>query len=614
VKHTLFAGAASFALAAAATARQLEVVFCEIPASPKSAVPGALDNLTGLPEATNFKAIEDLIVSPDGSRWIIRARTQQGADEEGILLLGSGTSGTMFAQEGQPVHAGAAGEVYDFFGSSIGRFNTLNQFAYSARARGGSASVFQKVIYWDGTNFSIPTQMGDLYTGLIDVAPNPVGDETVGNSIGSIHLLDDGRIGAHDSTIGNIHSSKRPAVFYDRGMYQQVENTLFLDYAGTSSIQVDNMGLNSFYTTPDGAHWILEVDLDMTVSSKYAWAYDGRVRLEPAQVIPGSSVVVGAVFNSQLAANGDWYARGRDNSGTTAAAPDWAARNFALFAKTGDSVEGGAETYGDTFYAFTGNASGDWALVANTNEANPAINEVVVVNGVVVAREGDPVDVDGNGMFDDGAFLGRGTNTLGAFQANDFALTDDMVLYFFAYLNDGAGNDLGSSPAFGTPDAMFRLDLGPSCAIADVCDPALPDVTDGCTPDASWTRTPDVTQCNTPGPSDFLVTFSSMSENKNCNVVIGKGAPIAGSWSLESARCFPTPYTRTGFQDTGDANGAAGCGGEVALDVEAYLQGGNPLLTPVIAGDEFVVQAWYRDPSSAKTTQMTDAVHFTVCP
>jgi hypothetical protein len=148
--------------------------------------------------------------------------------------------------------------------------------------------------------------------------------------------------------------------------------------------------------------------------------------------------------------------------------------------------------------------------------------------------------------------------------------------------------------------------------VADICDPSAPDVTDGCTPDVDWTGTPDVTQCNTVGASDFVVTFNAMAENKNCNVVIGKGAPVSSPWSTESTRCFPTPYSRTGFQDTGGTG--AGCTGSVSLDVENYLQGGNPLLTPVVAGDQFVVQAWYRDPNSSKTTQMTDAATFTVCP
>jgi hypothetical protein len=123
-----------------------------------------------------------------------------------------------------------------------------------------------------------------------------------------------------------------------------------------------------------------------------------------------------------------------------------------------------------------------------------------------------------------------------------------------------------------------------------------------------------VTQCNTVGASDFVVTFGSMAENKSCSVVIGKGAPVSIPWSQQSTRCFPSPYSRTGQGDTGDVNGAAPCGGSVAFDVEGYLQGGHPLLTPVVAGDLFVVQAWYRDPASSKSTQVTDAASFHVCP
>jgi hypothetical protein len=159
---------------------------------------------------------------------------------------------------------------------------------------------------------------------------------------------------------------------------------------------------------------------------------------------------------------------------------------------------------------------------------------------------------------------------------------------------------------------IYELDSAPACTTLDICEPSAPDVTDGCTPDVSWTGTPDVTQCNTVGASDFVVTFGSMAENKSCSVVIGKGAPVSLAWSAESSRCFPAPYSRTGQGDTGGTG--AGCTGSISLDVENYLQGGNPLLTPAAAGDDYVVQTWYRDPNSSKTTQMTDAAHFTVCP
>jgi len=80
-----------------------------------------------------------------------------------------------------------------------------------------------------------------------------------------------------------------------------------------------------------------------------------------------------------------------------------------------------------------------------------------------VLREGEPIDVDGNGVFDDGAYVGRGNNTLGAFEVDDIVVTDDGVLYVFITLRDApsSGNDLNSNPAFGTPQAFVRLDVTP---------------------------------------------------------------------------------------------------------------------------------------------------------
>ena len=122
-----------------------QVIYTKIPTSPTSIVPGALD-LAGAPAVTNIRALETIRMSPDGSTWLLSARTQQGPDLETILLIGSGTAGTMFMQEGQPVPGAPAGELIDFFGSGVGKFNDNNQLALSLRARGGANTSFQKVI------------------------------------------------------------------------------------------------------------------------------------------------------------------------------------------------------------------------------------------------------------------------------------------------------------------------------------------------------------------------------------------------------------------------------------------------------------------------------------
>jgi hypothetical protein len=59
----------------------------------------------------------------------------------------------------------------------------------------------------------------------------------------------------------------------------------------------------------------------------------------------------------------------------------------------------------------------------------------------VVVREGDPVDLTGNGLNDDDAFIAN-------YQANDLFLSDGRTVYFFAALRNGSGARLAD--AFGS--------------------------------------------------------------------------------------------------------------------------------------------------------------------
>ena len=590
-------------------AQQLEVLYCEVPGSAKAVVPGALDETTGLPEATSFKAIEDLVLSPTGDAWIVKGRTLQGSTEENILLLGGGTTGTMFAQEGQPVPGGLPTEVVDFFGSGLGRFNGADQLAYSLRARGGSTSTHQKVVYFDGASSSIAFQMGDPYTGLVDSPVGASGDELVGNSVGSIHLLDDGTIGAQDGTIANIASSQRPAIFYDRAMFHQANVTTVLDLAGTGSVLVDGIATNGFYSSPDGAHWIALVDVDPSFSTSYAVVVDGQVRIENGQPLPGTPLVVGATNNVQIAASGDWFARGRDDSSTSSSAPDWAVRSGTPTAATGVTLAG-SESYGTIFYAFTGNSVGDWALACNTDSADPSADEVLVWNGQVVAREGDPVDVDGNGSFDDGAFLGRGNSASSAFQPDALALTDDNELYVLAFLNDGAGNDLGSIPAFGTPDALIRIQLGASCgAVASYC-------TAGTSAAGCQATLSAVGAASPTAGSGFTVSGAGVEGQKDGLFFFSQNGAQANAWGNgTSFQCVVPPVMRAGLLTGTGTLGA--CDGAFAQDLNARWCATcpKPSQAPVV-GQPLYVQLWYRDPfnTSNQTTSLSDALQADVCP
>ena len=464
-QRQLCVGVASLLLCAgAAVAGPIQVIFTKIPGTPKAAVPGAVD-LTGAAAATDFRALEDMFISPDGSRWMLKGRTQLGSDLENILISGSGTAGTRLVQEGNFIPGGLADERYEFFGSGVGRFNELNHFAFSARARtmatgSTSAPSGQRVLYWDGTTITLKFKEGDLITGLSDTGAT--GDERVGNSVGSIHPRNDGTIGSQDSTITGIATSRRPAIMYDLAGFRQSNVSTLTDIDGSTIATWGTLTANAFFTTPDNATWMAQGRTVAQGTSGTILVRNNAAVLKTGSQIGTTGVILDTIPQWNLLSNGSWNARG---TVPTPSADKWAVVNGTLVAKTGDPIiTGSTELWGTTFYAFNSNRNNQWVLAGTTNSADPATNEVLVYNGTqVLAREGDPVDINGNGMFDDDAFIGRGNNTLAAFEASDLDITDGRMVYFIASLRNAAGQDLNSSPAFVSPQAFMRIQVSNPC-------------------------------------------------------------------------------------------------------------------------------------------------------
>jgi hypothetical protein len=460
--------AAGLAIAAspALATPEIEVIFTKIAGHPTSIVPGAVDP-SGAPVVTEFRAMEDLVLSPDGSRWVIKGRNQMATESDTMLLMGSGLNGEVFAQEARPIPGGAAGEVFDFFGSGTGRFNSLNQFAYSARARGGAASTFQKVLVWSPPPTSthiLAFQMGDLINGLQTTGGVP-GAGFFGNSVGSIHILNDGVIGSQDSTITGISSLYRPAIMYDNNAFLQNRNETHT-FLGLDGITVERFGpqlsgigggpaANSFYTAADGTGYIVRGGLaDYPSSLHQALIVSGRVMAQQGRELPGTTLIVNTIIDGDMAENGDWVARGTIDGGGV-----WAMYNGTVVAFTGSPVTpGGGEVWGDSFASIHCNAVGDWVLVGNTN-LGPAIDAVVVVNGqFILLREGDEVNLTGPGITS-GVFIGQGNNTLAAFASNMTKIGNDRMVYFVANIRDGLGNNYNLAN-FGSPNALMRKSAG----------------------------------------------------------------------------------------------------------------------------------------------------------
>ena len=125
----------------------------------------------------------------------------------------------------------------------------------------------------------------------------------------------------------------------------------------------------------------------------------------------------------------------------------------------------------------------------------------------------------------------------------------------------------------------------------------------GCTPSIGATGTPSAT-----AGSGFVVTTTNELDNKFGLYFYSKtganNAPFQGG-----TLCGIAPLVRTPVQNSG---GTPPCGGAYTMDFNAYVAGGaDPAL---VAGQQVWLQTWSRDPASPSTTNLSDAITFTLCP
>jgi|GEM_PF-1697636 len=435
-------------------AQTVEVLYTKIDASSTSSTPWTLD-LAGSPAPSKFKSIDAFTVSHDGATWVLRGTNRLGGELENMLVLGDAQADPQLAlnlaQEGQAVPTEAPGVRWHFFdGLQPVAFDTAGNLALHGRTQGPPTGQQERIMKRSAAGvWSVVLREGDPLHGLRDSSAGGPGDEGLGSMVSGVHLLDDGRVGYIVTPIQNCHSSNYPAFLYDDQGFMQ---------SGVSMLDTgevwDDFDPGGTGGTPDGAfYYSTGVTENLNTSLDDVFAVNNVTVFAEGQPVAVGGLTYQETFEVEMAANGNWIARGDDSSND-----DWCVVNGTLVAQTGMSVEGGAEAYSIAISACALNANGDWAVTAGTDHPDDRLDEVLVVNGKVIVREGDPVDLDGNGVFDDGAFIGDGSPAAGAFAPSDLALTDDGMVYFIGRLNDGMGNDLDDSGS-STPDAFLRIQL-----------------------------------------------------------------------------------------------------------------------------------------------------------
>lgn len=207
---------------------------------------------------------------------------------------------------------------------------------------------------------------------------------------------------------------------------------------------LENIWYDSFWSDASGAGHLYRADLTGPESSDDVVVVNGGVVLQEGFVVPGSGfpnpIDSAGIVRANMDAGGNWYVRGNNDVSER----DWVVRNGVVIAMAAAAVTpGSSEKWSDAgywpdFFAHTGNAAGDYVVSGTTNEV-PRYDGIVVWNGAqIVSREGDPVDVDGDGLFDDGLYVSW-------FADDGFYLSDANDLYFVCALRDGAGADVAKA-------------------------------------------------------------------------------------------------------------------------------------------------------------------------
>ncbi|MHC4273093.1 MAG: hypothetical protein ACYSUR_05435 [Planctomycetota bacterium] len=373
--------------------------------------------------------------SPLGTHWIFKAFTDNpDSAANDVIVAGSGTTGLVVAKEGDPAPIG--GLTYGFMDSDCG-INDTAQYVFGNRLSGGPTTTDEVIFKYDGVSTVTAAREGDPAPGLFD--PLGAGNELFGNSLNSAHILNDATAAFKADLIQNIHSDYESALYHGSTVVAQ-EGTTIGPVAGID-VYDSFIGLsgNTFSSSADGGSWIVEADILPGTGTVEAVVVDDNVQIRDGDILDASlNSPVDGIFEVDMSGGGDWFARG-----DLADDRDWVVRNGTVVAATGRPITpGNPELWANVLMAVNGNGSGDYVVVGDTSNPDPASNFVVVLNGQrIVARTGDPVILSGANVFIDSF------DAFDVFISEDLNddVVDDREVYVFAGIRDDAGTTIGDA-------------------------------------------------------------------------------------------------------------------------------------------------------------------------
>ena len=422
---------------------------------PRNIVPGTSGDNPGERFLATGSFMDRVFRSSNGNHWILTARTNTGATlTDEIVLTGSGSglgaSATLRAREGTAYFGGADAGRWIDSGSIDERvsINDSGNFLFAANLSPASSPDDELLVA--GTNAGVLSIAAR--EGLVTIA-----GPTNGPTIGSGNIDNSGLISYRNF----VNTTTAQLLRYDA-------STIDAALGAASPVAgrtFDGLDTEGYYVDASGNNWLALSSISGATTDDGLLLFNGSIAMrEGVSAIAGGTAIF---FNEWgMVPSGNWWARGNNGASNN----DWVARgdnagSYVSVVETDQPIlTGSTETwddaiFSDTFFLFASDNAGNYVVGGVTNNADLARNAVLVYRGAFgefeIAREGDTVDLNGDGLLNDDAFVTT-------FNNDDCFLTDAGQFVYQANLRNAAGADIGQALLtmnIPTPGALGLLGL-----------------------------------------------------------------------------------------------------------------------------------------------------------
>ncbi len=474
----------------------ITTIYTNIPGDPSAEVPGYPG--VYFQPGTGTAHFDRPYGSPNG-HWILSALNDQGTSIDEMVIA----DGTVMITEGDPAPWTGGTENVGLILSQLA-INDNGDFLFCTNTDGPITSD-EYIVGWNGSAFYAAAQEGNPVPG--------VPGATLGDTLDSPNIDNAGLVAYEADNILGVPTTDDNVLVYGSSILAQKGITVPPGQIGSQACEFFDQ--YDFYVTHDGLHWLVQGDLDGSTSTDDVVIMDGTVVVQEGVILPGSTftdpVDSSGITGVHLGFGGDYFVRG-DNDITDA---DWVYSNGAVIATLGDPIYSGAtEAWSDTeysscFFLHIGGAAGAYVIGGVSNGPTDSNGVLVYSNSIEIARESQPVDLDGNGYYDDDVFFDT-------FGNDDGMLTAGNLFYFVATVKNAAGTRLGqgyfvcdlNAPFTPLPTVTPTPTITPTQTPTDTPEPTETPTATPTGPTATPTPLPPVPSADSAGILILVLTIS----------------------------------------------------------------------------------------------------------